>query len=333
MYPSFVAVLYSTLALISYSTLTQALPANGEHREYARETGYPAYGMVAPTGTALAASATATITAQGGQSLPLAATLGIIVGGVVFFFILIGGLTWYCRRRNSGKRNTLVLKVDEPTTSQTSQQAITRKATTSTTSSNSGGGGSSHGTLHTINVVSPISTRSPPAVAPADSRRSMNLPSNPRQSLSNNNNAYGRYQPPPGLAQLPVPPVPTIIASGPEDEGRSYISRPITLLPPVPQVLPAGRPQQQMTQANLPGEPRHYMLQSGTVGRQPQQGNDARYARNAPNRRETLRDETVSSAFGLLGPDGNATILSESPQSIGGAPLRLTETTMPSGRR
>ncbi|KAG8925072.1 hypothetical protein FRC01_010716 [Tulasnella sp. 417] len=184
----------------------------------------------------------------------MAATLGIIVGGVVFFFILIGGLTWYCRRRNSGKRNTLVLKVDEPTTSQTSQQAITRKATTSTTSSNSGGGGSSHGTSHTINVVSPISTRSPPAVAPADSRRSMNPASNPRQSLSSKN-AYGRHQPPPGLAQPAVPPLPTIIASGPEDEGRSYISRSITLLPPVPQVVPAGRPQQQMTQANLPGNP------------------------------------------------------------------------------
>ncbi|KIO32038.1 hypothetical protein M407DRAFT_19064 [Tulasnella calospora MUT 4182] len=169
-----------------------------------------------------------------------------------------------------------------------------------------------------------------------DSRRSMNLPSNPRQSPPNNN-AYGRYQPPPGLQQPAIPAIPTIVASGPADEGRAYISRPITLLPPVPQVLPAGRPPQ-MAQANLPGNPRHYMLQSGIVGRQPQQGTDAGYARNngtrnGHTRRETLRDETVSSAFGLLGPDGNATILSESPQSIGGAPLRLTETTMPSGRR
>ncbi|KAG9028836.1 hypothetical protein FS837_003775 [Tulasnella sp. UAMH 9824] len=269
----------------------------------------------------------------------MAATLGIIIGGVVVAFVLIGGLTWYCRRRNSGKRNTLVLKVDEPTDAEIAREAISRKVTTSTTSSNSRGEGSSssHGTLHTINVVSPISTRSPPAVAQPDTRRSMNLPSNPRQSLPNNN-AYGRYQPPPGLQQPPVPAVPTIVTSGPVDEGRAYISRPITLLPPVPQVLPAGRPPQ-MSQANLPGNPRHYMLQSGTVGRQAQQGNDAGYARNngtryGHNRRETLRDETVVSAFGLLGPDGNATVLSESPQSIGsGAPLRLTETTMPSGRR
>lgn len=79
------------------------------------------------------------------------------------------------------------------------------------------------------------------------------------------------------------------------------------------------------------------MLQSVTVGRQSQQGTNAGYARNngmryGHRRRETLSDETVVSAFGLLEPDGSATVLSESPQSIGGgAPLRLAETTMVSG--
>lgn len=326
MYQSFVAILYPTLALIFYSTLVQALPANGEHRVIARETDISYYGtMIYPTATALAAAASATTTSSSGKPLPMAVTLGIIVGGTVFVFLLIGGLTWYFRRRNSSKRDTLVLKVDEPTNAEIAQVAMTRKATTSTqSSSDSGRGPTSAGTLHTINVVSPMATRSPPAAANPDGRRSMNLPSNPRQpTYIANGPARNQYTP--GFQPPAVPAVPTIVATSPTEEGRSFISRPITLLPPVPQVLPAGRPQ--MAQMNQPGGPRHYMLQSGTIGRQPQPGNQPR---NVPNRRETLREDTVSSAFGL---NGSSVILSESPQSMIGVPLRQTETTLPSGRR